>query len=118
MVKDGVSSSWKGQRATRARPFFLRWIPRSAMIALSSFAALMRSIPAFVTCMSPLLLADRFEGQVLEASHLGLQEPEIHVRGTAVVVALRFHRGRAGDLEEGHPPAVRPPDLDLLELAT
>jgi len=87
------------------------------MTALSSFAALTRSIPSLLTCISPLLLAHRLEGLVLQAPHLGLQQPEVHTRRAAVVLALCFARGAAHDPEEGHPPAVGAADFDCLELA-
>jgi hypothetical protein len=73
-------------------------------------------MPCFVTCI-PLLLADRLERRVLEASHLGLQEPEVHERRTAVVVALGIRHTGPADPEDRDAAAVRAAHLDRLELA-
>jgi len=71
-----------------------------------------------VTCISPpLLLADRLEGGVLEAPHLGLQKPEVHRGRPAVVVPLGICHPWPFDAEDRHAPAVRPADLDTRKLA-
>src|SRR5260370_9594385 len=106
MVKDGVFSSWKGHRATTTRPFFLTSIPRSATTAESSFAALMRSIPSLLTCISPLLLPERLESQALQAGDLGLQEAQVDQRRTTVVLALHLLHALSLDAEDGQPPPV------------
>jgi hypothetical protein len=71
-----------------------------------------------LTCISPpLLFADRIEGGVLEAPHLGLQKPEVHRGRAAVVVALGLGHPWSFDAEDRDAPAVRPADLDAGELA-
>jgi hypothetical protein len=71
-----------------------------------------------LTCIAPpLLLADRLEGDVLEASHLGLQESEIHEGRTAVVVTCRVLDAGPADREDRHPTPVVAAHLDPLELA-
>jgi hypothetical protein len=77
----------------------------------------MRSIPSFVTCISPLLLTDRLEGQVLEPPDFRLQKPQVHEGGTAPVLTLGIVHPRSGDSEEGDAPAVRSAYLDALKLA-
>jgi hypothetical protein len=65
----------------------------------------------------PLLCADRLEGQVLEASDLRLQEPQIHEGRAAVVLACSVLDARPGDAEEGDAPPVRAAHLDVPKLA-
>ncbi len=117
-VKEGVFSSWKGQDATRDFPFRLTAMPRSARTPARSLAALICSIPSFVTCMFPLLLSDGFKGQVFEPSHLKLQKLEVDHGRAAVVVALDLLHSRACDVKDRHPSAVHPADHHLLELAS
>src|SRR5262245_41640039 len=98
-LKEAVFSWWKGQEATSCRPFRLSSMPRSATTAWRSFAPLMRSMPAFVTCIAPLLLSYGLEGRVLQAAHLGLEAPKVDERLAAVVVALRVRHAFPDDPE-------------------
>jgi hypothetical protein len=70
-----------------------------------------------VTCIAPLFLADRLEGHVLEASHLALEQPQVHEGFAAVVVPFGLFHTRARDAEDRHPPAVGPPHLDAGQVA-
>jgi hypothetical protein len=60
-----------------------------------------------VTCISPLLLSECFEGQVLETRDLGLEETQID----------GFHP-RTFDVEDRQASPVDAADLDTRELAT
>jgi hypothetical protein len=60
-----------------------------------------------LTCISPLLLAECVEGQVLEARHLGLQEAQVDERSAAPILALHLVHARAFDVEDGHTPATQ-----------
>jgi hypothetical protein len=65
--------------------------------------------------MRPLLSPERVEGQLLQAPHLGLQEPQVHQRGASVVLTLGVFD--AADQEDRHAAAVRAAHLDALKLA-
>jgi hypothetical protein len=71
-----------------------------------------------LTCISHLLLAECLEGQVLEAGHLGLEEAQVHERGTGVVVPRHVVHVRTDDVEEGQPSAVHTAYLDPGQLTT
>jgi hypothetical protein len=81
-------------------------------------AALICSIPSFVTCISPLLLSDGFEGQVLEPSHLELEKLEVYHRRTAVVLSFDILHARTFDAEDRHPSAVDSANNHLVELSS
>jgi hypothetical protein len=66
--------------------------------------------------MSALLLAERFEGQVLQTSDFGLEETQVHERRAVVVVTLDLLHAAAGDPEESQPAAVHAADLDPRQL--
>jgi hypothetical protein len=67
--------------------------------------------------MSALLFAERFEGQVLEARHFGLEEAQVHERGAVVVVTLGLLHVRASDAENRQPFPVDAAQLDAGEFA-
>jgi hypothetical protein len=92
-------------------------IPRSATIAARSLADLIRSIPAFVTCISTLLPAECVERGVLQTCDFRFQKPQIHERGAAVVVTRRFVDAGAGDREDRDAASVRAAYLDPPQLA-
>jgi hypothetical protein len=76
------------------------------------------SIPSFVTCISPLLLSDSVEGQVLETSHLRLEKLEVHDRRAAVVLSFDILHARTFDTEDCHPSAVDSADDYLVKLSS
>jgi hypothetical protein len=79
---------------------------------------LIRSIPSFVTCISPLLLSDGIESQVLQAPHLELEKLEVHHRRPAVVLSFDILHARTFDAEDRHPSAVESANHHLVELSS
>jgi hypothetical protein len=71
-----------------------------------------------LTCISPpLLFADRVEGGILEPPDFRLQKPQVHEGCSSVVVPSGLLGPGTADREHRDSTAVRPADLDRLELA-
>jgi hypothetical protein len=71
-----------------------------------------------VTCILSLLLSNGIKGQVLEPSHLRLQELEIDCGDAAVILPLDVFHVWARDAEDRHPSAVDSADHYLLDLSS
>jgi hypothetical protein len=70
-----------------------------------------------VTCISPLLPAERIECHVLEACDLALEKTQVYDRGPTVVLALDVTHARTLDAEDRQALAVHASDLDVAQLA-
>jgi hypothetical protein len=69
-----------------------------------------------LTCISPLLLAQRFESEVLEACDLRFQETQVDQRGTAVVLTLELVHALSFDAEDGEAAPVHTAHVDAAQL--